>query len=771
MKTLKQFIFTFILLFTTTLVFSQTNEYNVIPEPLHLKPNAGQFTFNEKTSLFLDKGVNKEVSNAFFILAEHLKTAGGIDLQSTTTGKTNVIVCKINKQLPGSESYLLHIEKDKITVEAREPVGFFYAAQTIRQLLPPAIESATKQNGVQWTVPCCRIEDTPNYQYRGMHLDVCRHFSTKEEVMQYIDQLAFLKINTLHWHLTDDQGWRIEIKKYPLLTEVGGYRNRTVIGHYNDVPRRWDNTRVGGFYTQEEIKEVIAYAQKRFVNILPEIELPGHAVAALAAYPQYSCSGGPFEVEGLWGVFNDVYCTREETFGFLEDILSEVSNLFPYQYIHIGGDECPKLRWTRCNACQERMKAEGLKNEHELQTYFVNRMGKFLETKGKKFIGWDEILEGGNLAPDAVVMSWRGTEGGIDAARQGHDVIMTPSTALYLDYYQSQLPSEPLAIGGYLPLQTVYEYNPTPGELTPAEAKHIWGVQANVWTEYMSNQKHREYMIFPRIAALAENAWLPQEKKNYSDFERRLPSLFKHYDEMGINYSKAFYNVTGNTIAKNGKLDLILQTADPKAEVHYTTDNSQATLQSPLFTTPVVLGKAPVSVNAIAVENGKTLTAPYSQSFVANKAAGQKVTLSNEPTGKYKGKGGLTLTDCIVGRYPLLGSEWLGFLGKDVEATIEFDQPVSVQRITAGSTNQPGQWIYAPQSVEFFLSEDGTTFRSAGKVERDAILKANSKAIIETPVSLVKKIKTVVRNYGIIPAQEQGGGNAAWLFLDEIIVE
>jgi hexosaminidase len=770
MKAIQQIIFILIILLQTQLMFSQKNDYNVIPSPLQLKPASGQFTFNRETRLFLDKNLNEETEQAFFILTERLKIAGGIDLKTTSTEKSNTIVCKLNRQLPQKESYKLTVDKNKITIEAREPIGFFYASQTVRQLLPPEIESKNLQNGVKWTVSCCRIEDTPRYQYRGMHLDVCRNFAPKEEVMHYIDQLAFLKINTFHWHLTDDQGWRIEIKKYPRLTEIGGFRNRTVIGHYNDQPRRWDNTRTGGFYTQQDIREVISYAQKRFINILPEIEMPGHAVAALAAYPQFSCSGGPFEVEGLWGVFNDVFCTRDETFNFLEDILEEVAGLFPYQYIHIGGDESPKLRWTRCHACQEKIKTEGLKDEHELQSYFIKRINRFLGTKNKKLIGWDEILEGG-LASDATVMSWRGTEGGIAAARLGHNVIMTPSTALYLDYYQSQLPSEPLAIGGYVPLRTVYEYNPTPDELTPSETKYIWGVQANVWAEYMPNKNQREYMIFPRIAALAENAWLPQEKKNYADFERRLPALFQRYDVMGINYSKAFYNVTGNTGVRNGKLELALQTTDPKVEIHYTTDNSKVNEQSPLYSTQVRLGQTPITVNAIPVKNGKILCDPYSQSFIANKAAGQKVILSSEPAEKYKGKGGLTLTDCIQARYPLLGSEWLGYAGKDVDVIIEFDEPVTINKITVGSTHQPGQWIYAPKSIECFVSENGNTFQSIGKVQHEDILKTKAKAILETTPLTIKKIKTEVRNFGIISEGEQGGGNAAWLFLDEIIVE
>ncbi|MDR2805705.1 MAG: beta-N-acetylhexosaminidase [Dysgonamonadaceae bacterium] len=538
---MKSIIFLLIVWLSTQTMYGQKNEYNIIPKPLLVQPATGQFVFSPSTCLILEKGVKQEAADAFFILAEHLKTAAGIELKTAPSGVSNGIICRLNKQLPSIESYRLRIEKNKIIVEASDPAGFFYASQSLRQLLPAAIESASPQTDVRWTVPCGRIEDTPKYRYRGMHLDVCRHFSTKEEAMHYIDQLSLLKINTFHWHLTDDQGWRIEIKKYPRLTEAGGFRNRTLIGHYSNTPRQWDNTRVGGFYTQEDIREVIDYAKKRFINILPEIELPGHAVAALTAYPQYSCSGGPFEVEGRWGVFNDVFCTREETFEFLENILSEVAALFPYQYIHIGGDECPKLRWSRCHVCQERIKSQGLKDEHELQSYFVNRIARFLETQKKKVVGWDEILEGGGLTPDAVVMSWRGTNGGIDAARKGHDVIMTPSQYLYLDYYQSKEPGEPVAIGNFVPIQKVYEYNPTPTELTPEEARHIWGVQANVWTEYMPNPQHREYMIFPRIAALAEIAWTPQEKKNYDDFKLRLLSLFRHYDVAGINYSKAIY--------------------------------------------------------------------------------------------------------------------------------------------------------------------------------------------------------------------------------------
>jgi hexosaminidase len=410
--------------------------------------------------------------------------------------------------------------------------------QSIRQLLPPVIEKDSIKRDVNWAIPCVSIYDSPRYTYRGLMLDVCRHFMPVEFVKRYIDYLAYHKMNRFHWHLTDDQGWRIEIKKYPKLTSVGSFRDRTLIGHYSESPRKWKMERYGNFYTQEEIKEVVEYARKRFVTVIPEIEMPGHSLAALAAYPKLSCTGGPFEVSGIWGVFNDIYCTREENFKFLEDVLSEVIELFPSKYIHIGGDEAPKIRWSRCHACQERIKSEGLKNEQELQSYFIRRIEKFLQTKGKQIIGWDEILEGG-LAPNATVMSWRGTEGGIAAAKQHHDVIMTPGHSVYLDHYQSKLAEEPIAIGGYLPLQKVYEYNPTPASLTDEEARHILGVQGNVWTEYIHTSANVEYMAFPRAAAIAESAWSPQSAKNYPDFLKRLDFLLLHYDAMGMNYCRS----------------------------------------------------------------------------------------------------------------------------------------------------------------------------------------------------------------------------------------
>ena len=530
-------------LFAATVHAQSSTSLNLIPLPAKCAVRAGEFTVNPQTKIVL--GANTvQMQHAVARLNEQLKLAAGFELAVVERGASeNALTCTLNPKLSGDEAYKLSVKKNGVQVEAKTPRGIFYAMQTIRQLLPAQIESRHQAVGVKWAIPCVEIEDAPRYSYRGLHLDVARHFMSKSEVMQYIDLLAYHKMNTFHWHLTEDQGWRLEIKKYPKLTEVGAYRNRTLKGAYvAPEKRQWDNTRYGGFYTQDDVREVLAYAEKRFVTVIPEIELPGHAVAALTAYPQYSCTGGPFEVEGLWGVFNDIFCPKDETFAFLEDILTEVAELFPSEYIHIGGDEAPKVRWSRCHACQERMKKEGLKDEHELQSYFIARIEKFLAGKGKKIIGWDEILEGG-VTPSATVMYWRtwaSSDAIVKAIRSGNSVIMTPNAYAYFDYYQANPKTEPHTIGGYVPIWKVYSYEPTPAGLTAEEAKRVLGFQANVWTEYMPNFGHVLYMAYPRAAAVAEVGWIPKEKRDYDSFQERLIQLMTRYDVMGIRYNRSF---------------------------------------------------------------------------------------------------------------------------------------------------------------------------------------------------------------------------------------
>ena len=441
----------------------------------------------------------------------------------------------IKNNIENDEGYKIEILADEINIYSSSNKGAFYAVQSLRQLLPVEFEN-NKTSLDEIKIPCQIIKDSPKFKYRGMHLDVSRHMYSVDFIKKYIDALAMLKFNTFHWHLTEDQGWRIEIKKYPKLNSIGSYRDSTLAGHYTDKPIKYDKTRYGGYYTQKEIKEIVAFANSREVLIIPEIEMPGHAQAAIASYPYLSCRQEQIGVATSWGVFEDIFCTRETTFSFLEDVIDEVISLFPGEYIHIGGDEAPKKRWEECNECQGLIKKEGLKDVHELQSYFITRMEKYINSKGKKIIGWDEILDGG-LAPNATVMSWRGESGGIKAAQMGHEVIMAPNANLYFDHYQSKKEGEPVAIGGFTPIEEVYNYNPIPEELNENEKKYIIGAQANVWTEYMKTSEHVEYMVFPRILALSEVLW-SSNRTNFTEFKLRAENYFKRLDELDINYSK-----------------------------------------------------------------------------------------------------------------------------------------------------------------------------------------------------------------------------------------
>ncbi len=522
----------------------QTNdkELAIIPAPVSIKVLKGKFVFSDKSRVILSQaGDDTKLAADYLALLIKNPTGMKMTVEEGKKPARNSIFMTIDTAVKNDEGYMLTITGKKIIIKAKSAAGLFYAVQTIRQLLPAEVENPVVIEGIELAVPACEIIDEPRFVYRGMHLDVGRHIFPVENIKRYIDMIALHKINTFHWHLTEDQGWRIEIKKYPDLTAKGAFRKETLVGHGGRKPFVYDGEPYGGFYTRDEVKEIIEYAKSRFVKVIPEIEMPGHALAALAAYPGLSCTGGPFEVHTRWGVVEDVFCAgKEETFGFLQDVLTEVIDLFPSEYIHIGGDECPKVRWEKCPLCQKRIKDEGLKDEHELQSYFIQRIEKFILSKGRKIIGWDEILEGG-LAPEATVMSWRGTTGGIEAAKQKHNVIMTPSRFVYLDYYQCEPAGQPLAIGGYLPLERVYSYNPMPSELTPEEQKYILGVQGNVWTEYIPTPEHLEYMAFPRAFAIAESGWTPDRLKDFEDFLARLEILKKRYDAIGINYFKGEY--------------------------------------------------------------------------------------------------------------------------------------------------------------------------------------------------------------------------------------
>ncbi|MEH6406313.1 MAG: beta-N-acetylhexosaminidase [Leeuwenhoekiella sp.] len=525
-------------------------DYGIIPKPVNIAMNQGRFVINDETTISGDEGLEREGK----FLSDLIQHAFGktITYEASKDLDENSIELKIDETLDHEEGYLLKVTPGHVIITGKTAKGVFYGIESLRQLINNADDEVADV-----TIPAVSIEDYPRFEYRGMHLDVCRHFFPVEFVKEYIDLIALHKMNTFHWHLTDDQGWRIEIKQYPKLTEIGGMRNGTIVGHYPGTEN--DQKETSGFYTQEQIKDVVNYASDRHVTVIPEIELPGHSSAAIAAYPYLSCfpeektvvdnnmmsdkskelqaNGTPKVVQETWGVFDDVYCAgKDETFTFLENVLTEVMDLFPSHYIHIGGDESPKANWERCPDCQKRIADLNLKNEHELQSYFIQRIEKFVNSEGKSIIGWDEILEGG-LAPNATVMSWRGIEGGIDAAQQGHDVIMTPNEFCYFDKYQGDPEGEPLSIGGLLTVEKVYGYEPEPTELTAEESKFIMGAQGNVWTEYMDTTDYVEYMILPRMTALSEVVWSPKKDRNYADFKQRLADFEPIYKEMGVDYA------------------------------------------------------------------------------------------------------------------------------------------------------------------------------------------------------------------------------------------
>ena len=516
------FRITVLLLFfsQTNTIYSQIN--NIIPTPKEQTIKNGFMLIENNPEII----TNDKFKSASTLLKNAINE---LNLDNDEKSK-NRIKFSYNKKLD-NEEYILGINNNLITISASSENGAIFGFQSLNQLMNLNLNNGAIKLKNQ------EIKDSPRFKYRGMHLDVGRHMYPVDFIKKYIDGLAMLKFNNFHWHLTEDQGWRIEIEKYPELNNIGSFRDSTLIGHYGDKPRQFDKSRYGGFYTKKEIKEIVKYANKRGINVIPEIEMPGHSQAAVASYPMLGCSGEQVGVAPLWGVFKEIYCSKNETFDFLEDIIDEVVELFPSKYIHIGGDEAPKTNWKACGNCQNVIEREGLKDEYELQSYFITRMEKYINSKGKQIIGWDEILEGG-LAPNATVMSWRGISGGIEAAKMNHEVIMTPNAVCYLDHYQAKdTKNEPLAIGGYTPIEEIYNYEPIPSELDKSLHKYIIGAQGNVWTEYMKTSDHVEYMVFPRILALSEVVWA-DNRPSFEDFEKKVNDTYPILDRMNINYSR-----------------------------------------------------------------------------------------------------------------------------------------------------------------------------------------------------------------------------------------
>ncbi|WP_452219919.1 glycoside hydrolase family 20 protein [Lacinutrix salivirga] len=725
---------------------------HIIPAPLSQTITKGHFKLSANTKIKNEDDF--KVSTTF--LKDYINPV-------EAKGATNAIEFIKNETISNTEGYQLLITENAITIQASTDSGAFYAVQTLRQLLPKELESNTPYQQ-KISLPCLTIKDEPRFPYRGMHLDVARHFYPVEFIKKYIDAIALLKMNTFHWHLTDDQGWRIEIKSYPLLNEISAFRNQTLIGHYSDQPHQFDGKKYGGFYTQEQIKDVVSYATSRNITVIPEIEMPGHAQAAIAAYPELGCTGNTVEVATKWGVFEDIFCTNDKTFAFLENVLDEVIPLFPSQYIHIGGDEAPKTNWKKCSQCQRRIQEEGLKDEHELQNYFITRMEKYLNSKGKQIIGWDEILEGG-LAPNATVMSWRGTKGAVEAAKQQHNVIMTPTSHCYFDYYQSDNSQEPLAIGGYLPLEKVYHFNPYPEELTSEETKYILGVQGNIWTEYMPTSKQVEYMMFPRALAMSEVAWSTTENKNYSNFVTHVEHFNKRLDVLDFNYANHLYEVEGELLSENNTLSYQLQTVTKDKRILYTVNGTSPTLYSEVYKKPIPISETS-TIKAAVFNDNEQLGSVFKKQINFHKAVGKKITINKAPHKAYSGSGAQGLINGINGDNTRFGDkEWLGFWGEDIEITIDLGEDMEINSVKTRFYNGNGQWIYAPSFVEISFDESNFEGYEIGNSEK---LLVNFNQNFKTTKARYIKIK--VKNYGTIPEGKQGTGNKAWTFMDEIIV-
>ena len=772
-------------LFTSLLlllmIFSlQAQQLNIVPKPKSIKQPriATSFIITPATQIVLE---GSNMTNAVNFFNDYLQRFYLFKLKVTkkTTSK-NVIRLnyeRMDNEIPGT--YNMTVDGKGIYIAGDNEDGVFYGIQTLIQLLPvPEAESKMRRDKLN--IPYVAIEDAPRFVYRGMHLDCSRHFWPVDFVKQYIDYLALHKFNKFHWHLTDDQGWRIEIKKYQKLTSVGGWRNGTIIGRYPGTGN--DGIKYGGYYTQEQIKEVVKYAADRYIEVIPEIEMPGHSSAAIAAYPELSCFPGEptikyfpkqctwngdstgKQVQQTWGVFDDVFCAgQEKTFEFLKDVMDEVLSLFPSKYIHVGGDECPKENWKRCPHCQKRIKDNNLKDEHELQSYFIQRMEKYLNSKGRILIGWDEILEGG-LAPNAVVMSWRGEAGGIEAAKQKHHVIMTPGNPVYFDHSQSEN-EDSVTIGGYNPIEKVYAYEPIPKELNEEEGKYVLGAQANLWTEYIKNTKKVEYMIFPRIAALSEVLWSKKEDKNWSDFEKRLMTQFKRYELWKANYSKAYFDLKATVMPTDDYIGIKWKVETKLNNGFIGYPPSKGSSDAVIYKEPFLI-KESSSKQVCNFLNGKLISCIV-QRFHFNKATGKKITLEKQASKSYPGDGAFTLVNGVQNEKGMAKSkEFLGFSGEDCIATIDLGKEENISFVKVHYLHQPGSWIYQPSAVSISVSNDGISFSPV--VISNPII-ANNEAINEflQPAN-ARYIKVHISNFGTIPSGNPGAGSKAWLFVDEI---
>lgn len=746
--------------------------YEVIPLPQQVMPGRGlPFGLNSGTVIVVPKGDAVLKRNAE-LLAGYLKDMTGISPRIVTkTPKSNAIVLKASLKNSNSEAYTLNVDQNFITIDGASAAGNFYGIQTLRKSIATPAKA-----GDEVIFPSVSISDAPRFSYRGAHFDTARHFFPVDSVKSFIDMLALHNVNRFHWHLTEDQGWRLESKKYPLLTEIGSKRKGTVLGRNGNT---YDGIPYGGYYTQDEARDIVKYAADRHITVIPEIDLPGHMLGALAAYPELGCTGGPYEVWQRWGVADDVLCAgNDKTLKFIDDILLEVMDIFPSEYIHIGGDECPKIRWEKCPKCQARIKELGLKSdshssaEQKLQNFVMAHAAETLGTKGRKMIGWDEILEGG-LFPGATVMSWRGSEAAAEAAKQGHDAILTPTNFCYFDYCQSMNPElEPLGIGGYVPVEKVYSLEPISPELTPDQAKHIIGAQANLWTEYIPTLSHAQYMELPRLAAMSEVQWTAPEQKDYTHFTKRLPQLIEQYKNEGYNYAKHVFDVKGSLEAKNGVITAEFSTIDD-APIYYTLDGTEPTEASSRYVKPVTIDHS-AKIRAVVIRpEGRTREWCDSVSF--NKATGAKVTLAHAPHSRYASTGAGVLTDGRFGGEAFGTGDWLGFSHDDLDATIDLGREMNIGSVAFTALVNTPNWIFDTPEVIVEVSNDGKDFRRvaaetypvpSGEETRLARHKLNF------DTTAVRYVRVLVRHIDSIPEWHgsQSAGRPGFVF-DEIVID
>jgi hexosaminidase len=765
--------------------FSFAQNISIIPRPNSMQAGAGGFPVDREVRIMYQASTQPSASFLHDYLLKFYQVRSTLVLSSSFKPSDRAIILADSAASEGM--YTLKVSPGQVVIKGG-PAGVFYGVQSFIQLLPVGPQGKVT---TRFQVPSVFVKDSPRFVFRGMHLDVGRHFFPPDFVKKYIDFLALHKMNYFHWHLTEDQGWRIEIKRYPELTSTGAYRNGTIVGRYPG--RSNDNKRYGGFYTQDEVRDIVKYAAARYITVIPEIEMPGHSSAAIASYPWLSCfpekptviPTHPSEasvlsqkegravklVQETWGVFDDVYCAgKDSTFEFLQNVLDEIIPLFPSPLVHIGGDECPKTNWKKCPLCQRRIRENGLKDEHQLQSYFIKRIAKYLGEKGKTIMGWDEILEGG-LSGDALVSNWRGVKWALQAAREGKGVIMSPENPLYLNFSQTRN-EDSLVIGGYNPIESVYSFEPVPADLEPTMTSNIFGAQGNVWTEYMENTSIVEYMIFPRISALSEVQWTGQSKKSWGDFEKRLQTQFLRYDLWKVHYSNALYDIR-DSISTNGKEIIWSLRSNSKYEIRAGSKKKQPNdTLLPKYIQALRIG-ADEQASAILYDRStKRIINRISRNFYFSKATGRKVTIAKAPNGKYSGQGAFSLVNGIYSNKGLSFPDWLGWIGEDLDATIDLGRMDTVRSVALHTLDQNGSWIYLPKMVEVMVSDDGKEFRPAGSSSEFVgdTLTMGWITVKMDPV-VTRYVRVVARNYGLIPDGSPGAGTKAWVFGDEILVK